>query len=121
MQRRLILATLLLAPSLALAHEPRVGPHGGTLVDAGPYHVEVLMKGTTVDVYVSDVADKPLPASGFKGTAILVIDGKSQRVALAAASANRLTGQSGIAATGPLKGAVLLVAPDGKSAQAKLN
>lgn len=120
MNRRLFLAAMVLVPSLAHAHEPRKGPHGGTLVDAGAYHVEVVLKGTTVDVYVSDSADRPVPAAGFKATAILAIDGKPQRIVLGPADANRLTGQSPIAAIGTPKGAVLLTAPDGKTAQAKI-
>jgi hypothetical protein len=110
-----------LVPSLAHAHEPRKGPNGGTLVDAGAYHVEVVMKGVTVDVYVSDGADRPVPAAGFKATAILAIDGKPQRVVLEPADANRLTGKSPVADAGALKGAVMLVAPDGNTAQARLN
>jgi hypothetical protein len=90
-------------------------------VDAGPYHVEVTAKGTTVDVYVSDGSDKPLPAAGFKATAILAIDGKPQRIVLGPADGNRLTGQSTMAMQGVLKGAVLLTAPDGKTAQAKID
>ena len=79
------------------------------------------MKGVTVDVYVSDGADRPLPAAGFKATAILAIDGKPQRIVLGPAEGNRLTGQSTIAAPGVPKGAVLLTAPDGKTAQAKID
>ena len=120
MKRRFLIAAAALAPSWAWAHEPRKGPHGGILVDAGPYHVEVTVKGTTVDVYVSDGGDRPLPAAGFKATAILAIDGKPQRIVLGPADSNRLTGQSTTPAQGTLKGAVLLTAPDGKTAQAKL-
>ncbi len=121
MKRRALIAAMSLFPTWALAHEPRKGPHGGILVDAGPYHVEVTARGTTVDVYVSDGADKPLPAAGFKATAILAIDGKPQRIVLAPAEGNRLTGQSTMATQGALKGAVLLTAPDGKTAQAKID
>jgi hypothetical protein len=121
MNRRLFLAAAALVPSLAHAHEPRKGPHGGTLVDAGAYHVEVVMKGVTVDVYVSDGADRPVPATGFKATAILAIDGKPQRIVLEPADGNRLTGQSTIAASGVPKGAVLLTASDGKTAQARID
>lgn len=120
MHRRLFLAALALVPSLAQAHEPRKGPHGGILVDAGAYHVEIVMKGVTVEVYVSDGADRPVPAAGFKATAILAIDGKPQRIVLAPADGNKLAGQSAIATQGALKGAVLLTAPDGKTAQAKI-
>lgn len=121
MKRRTFIAAGSLVPSWAFAHEPRKGPHGGVLVDAGPYHVEVTVKGTTVDVYVSDGGDRPLPAAGFKATAILAIDGKPQRIVLGPADSNRLTGQSTIAVQGALKGAVLLTAPDGKTAQAKID
>jgi hypothetical protein len=121
MKRRSLIAAGVLAPSLAFAHEPRKGPHGGILVDAGPYHVEVTVKGTTIDVYVSDGGDRPLPAAGFKATAILAIDGKPQRIVLGHADSNRLTGQSPMAAQGTWKGAVLLTAPDGKTAQAKID
>ncbi len=121
MKRRLFLAAVALLPSMASAHEPRKGPHGGILVDAGPYHIEVAMKGTTVDVYVTDGADRPVLAVGFKATAILAIDGKPQRIVLGPADGNRLTGQSTITMSGAPKGAVLLTAPDGKTAQAKVD
>lgn len=120
MQRRLILATLLLAPSWALAHEPRVGPHGGVLVDAGPFHVEITATGANLEVFVSDAQDKPLPAAGFKGTAVLVMNGKPHRVALEATRPDRLTGQAAVAIGAPLKGVILLTSPDGKTANAKL-
>ncbi|MSP04260.1 MAG: hypothetical protein EXR05_03245 [Acetobacteraceae bacterium] len=121
MKRRFLIAAGSLVPSWALAHEPRTGPHGGVLVDARPYHVEVTVKGTTVDVYVSDGSDRPLPAIGFKATAILTIDGKPQRIVLVPVDSNRLTGQLAFAAQGALKGAVLLTAPDGKTTQAKID
>ena len=117
----MLLVTALLVPSRGFAHEPRVGPHGGTLVDAGAYPVEITIKRTTVDVYLSDGADKPVPATGFKGTVVLAVDGKSQRIVLVVADTNRLTGQSPIAGSGPPKGAILITGPDGKTAQARLN
>lgn len=121
MKRRLFFAAMALVPTAAWAHEPRKGPHGGILVDAGAYHVEVAVKGTTVDVYLSDGADRPVPAAGFRATAILAVDGKPQRIVLGPADGNRLTGKSTIAVSGAPKGAVLLTAPDGKTAQAKID
>ena len=120
MKRRMFLAAATLAPMTARAHEPRKGPHGGILVDAGAYHVELAITGMTVDVYISDGADRPVPAAGFRAMAILVIDGKTQRIVLGPADGNRLTGQSSAAASGAPKGAVLLTAPDGKTAQARI-
>ncbi len=59
----------------AHAHEPRKGPNGGELVDAGAYHIEVIGRGSALEVLVSDATDKPLSAAGFKAMAIMVIDG----------------------------------------------
>lgn len=106
----------------AQAHEPRKGPRGGALVDAGDYHIEVLPQGSGLDVYLSDTADKPLKANGFKGLAILAIAGKTVRVPLeAAADGAKLTGAAPSPLAPPVKGAVQITAPDGKTATSKLN
>lgn len=111
--------TLLAVP--ALAHEPRKGPNGGALVDAGSYHVEVLAAGTTLDVFVSDGGDKPMPATGFKALAIMVIDGNTQRIQLEpTADGRKLTG-SATAALTTVKGAVQLTDKDGKTATGRVN
>ncbi len=81
---RALMTGLILAASLAFAqaHEQRVGPRGGALVDAGSFHVELITREKTVEVFVSDQNDKPLVASGFKALAILAVAGKSIRVML---------------------------------------
>jgi hypothetical protein len=82
----LALGLAVLVPAMAQAHEAAKGRHGGWRVDAGKYHTELVVDGTpNVTVYLSDADDKPLPAAGFKATAIFIIDGKSQRFALAPA------------------------------------
>jgi hypothetical protein len=114
-------ALLILSPLAALAHEPRKGPNGGALVDAGSYHIEVIGKGTTLDVLVSDHNDKPLPATGFKALAILVVDGKTQRVTLEpTADGSRLTGTAPVALQA-VKGAVQLTDRAGKTATGRVN
>ena len=106
----------------AQAHEPRKGPRGGALVDAESYHIEVLAQGGGLDVYLSDIADKPLPAASYKGLAILAIAGKTVRVPLeATADGAKLTGAAPAPLALPLKGAVQITAPDGKTATGKLN
>ena len=42
----------------------------------------LVAKDTVLDVFISDAADKPVPPAGFKALAILVVDGKSQRISL---------------------------------------
>jgi hypothetical protein len=118
--RAAVFAGILLMTSAAAAGEanPR---HGGRLVDAGAYHVELVAKATAVDVYVSDHDDRPVALAGFKGTAILVVDGKPARIALEPAGTNRLSGASAIALTGKVKGAVRITTPGGTTVSASFN
>lgn len=114
------LAAALLTSPLQ-AHEPRKGPNGGELVDAGSYHIEVIGKGTAIEVLVSDAADRPLSAEGFKALAIMVIDGKTQRIALSpTADGKKLTGTA-TAPLGAIKGAVQLTDKDGKTTTGRIN
>lgn len=126
-RRRIILgaAALATAPPWgavlpARAHDG-TGPNGGQLVEAGKYHVELVGKGTRLEVFVSDADEKPLPATGFKGLAILVIDGKPQRIPLHPDSADRLSGPLPAPLASPAKGVLQLTAPDGTVAQARFN
>ena len=119
------LATLALAALFAAgpaaAHQPRLGPHGGALVDAGSHHhAELVADGsTTVTVHLSDMADAAVPATGFKAEAILVVDGKPVRFALEPAEASRLVGTAPVPVPKGVKGAVRITGPDGATSQAK--
>ena len=120
---RMIPLTIALAliASSATAHEPRKGPNGGPLVDAGAYHVEVVAAGTRVDVFVTSGKDAPEQSSGFKALAILVIDGKTQRIVLEpSADGKVLTGTAPSAVT-TIKGAVQLTDKDGKTGTGRIN
>ena len=112
-------AALLLAPSIVLAHGPKVGVNGGVQADAGSFHVEVVPKGTTLQVFLRDHSDKPVTTDGFKGTAIFVIEGKSQRISLTPAGENRLNGTSSLNLPPNPKGAVQITTPSGSTMQAK--
>jgi hypothetical protein len=114
------LALVLMTGSAALAHEAAKGRNGGLRVDAGNYHTELLVDGTTsVAVFLSDADDKPIPAKDFKANAILVIDGKSQRFPLTPAEGSKLVGTAPAPIKPGVKGAIQLTAPDGATAQAK--
>jgi len=121
--KRLLLALSLLAmtASTAFAHDPRPGPNGGIKVDAGNrYHAELVARGTPeVMVFLYDANDKPVASTGFRGNAILVIDGKTQRFELQPAEGSRLVGTAPVAVPAGVKGAVQLTAPDGTTAQAR--
>lgn len=118
--RSILFAAAIFASTAANAHEPRKGPNGGTLVDAGNHHVELVAAGSEVRVYVSDVGDAALPSDDFKGTAILLIGGKPVRVPLTP-EGEFLSGPLETPTEGPVKGAVQLTGSDGKTSQAKFN
>lgn len=113
------LLTIALAQPL-WAHEAAKGRNGGLRVDAGQYHTELLVDGsTTVAVFLSDIDDKPIPAAGFKANAILIINGKSQRIELVPTDASKLLGTAPAPVKPGVKGVVQLTAPNGTTAQGK--
>ena len=113
--------TLLTSMAIALpafAHDVVKGPNGGRVADAGNYHVELVAKEASINVYLTDANDKPVSPQGFKGTAILVDSGKSVRITLEPSSV-ALTGKAAAVLPGSPAGAVLITDPKGKTAQAK--
>lgn len=117
--KHLLLAGLLGLAAPAVAHDAK-GPNGGQLTDAGSYHVEIVTRDRAIDVFLSDAKEKPLAAAGFKGLAILVIDGKPQRIVLEPAT-DRLKGSAPAPLPSGVKGVIQLTSPDGKTSQAKFN
>jgi hypothetical protein len=126
-RRRIILGAAALATTAswgatlpARAHDG-TGPNGGQLIEAGKYHIELVGKGTRLEVFVSDADEKPLAAAGFKALAILVIDGKPHRIPLQPEGSDRLSGTAPAPLASPAKGVLQLTAPDGSVTQAKFN
>ena len=112
----LILAAALLSASSLAAHEIK-GPHGGRVVDAGHYHLELVVGGADVAVFVRDGSDKTVASTGFKAVAILNADGKAQRIALESGDSAKLSGKAETPLPADVKGVVQLTAPDGKVRQ----
>lgn len=115
----MLLTASLVGP--AFAHEPRPGPNGGMKVDAGAkHHAELVANGSPeVAVYLYDAADRPVPATGFRANAILVVNGATQRFPLEPRNGNRLVGTAAVPVPAGVKGAIQLTAPDGATAQAR--
>jgi len=114
-------ALLIVTTSIASAHAPKIGAHGGAQADAGSFHVEILPQGATLQVFLRDHSDKAVLTDGYKGTAIFVIDGKPQRIPLTSAGENKLTGSSTVSIPSDPKGAVQIITPSGTTVQAKFN
>ncbi len=115
-----VLLAAALLTTTAWAHDPKP-QHGGRTADAGDHHVELVTKADAVDLYLTDHDNKPIKAVGYKGVAILVADGKSQRIVLEPAGESRLS----VKATGNLpntpKGVVQITPPKGKTVQVRFN
>lgn len=117
---KLMIAACLVSLAVAAqAHGPDKGKNGGQQADAGSYHVEAVAKDTELSVYVSDQGDKAVSTKGFKGTAILVVDGKPLRITLSPQGENMLAGNSSVALKTPIRGAIQITTNDNVTAQAK--
>lgn len=116
----LVLAVVLTCTLPAFAHDAK-GPNGGRTTDAGTYHVELVTRQNIVELFVSDTGEKPIPPAGFKALAILVVEGKPQRITLEPSEQGRLTGKASMTMSAAPKGVVQLTSPDGKTVQAKFD
>ena len=81
MRRFCFVLVFLLAAAAAFAHDNK-GPNGGRVKDLGPFHAELTAKGNTVELYVTDTANKAIAMDGYKGLAVLAVGGKSERIDL---------------------------------------
>ena len=114
--RRRVLAALLAfafaSPAAAhSAHKPR---HGGIVRHGGDLNYELKAAAGTVDVWVTDEADKPVPTEGSTATVTFVDSGSRQVVTLAPAGGNRLSGQGTFSAKKGVQ-ALLEIAVGGKT------
>ena len=87
---------LALAPAVALAadkhdHAKR-GPNGGELADAGPYHLELAVKGQELALYVLDAKNAKVAVDGAKATATLMSGNTKATVPMLPAGDNVLRG-----------------------------
>jgi hypothetical protein len=104
----------------ASAHDPKPR-HGGAIVVAGNYHVELVVKDGQVDVYLTGHDDKPVTATGRKAVAILMAGGKSVRIPLEPVGSVRLSGKAADATPTSPKGVVQITEPAGGTVQARFN
>lgn len=121
LMKKLSLALLgaALFAGMALAHAPAKGKNGGQQVDAGNYHVEAVVKGNTIDVFVTDHSEKPVATKNFKGTAVLIVKGKPAQITLAPRGENILTGTSPVELAAPIRGAIQITNDEKETVQAK--
>jgi hypothetical protein len=112
MPLRILVALLLAAvPVQGFAHMILNGPHGGEVEDASPgpnLHIETVVKGSTVTVYLSDFNETAISATGVTGKIIVLANEKKDYFSLAPSGSNALTGQGTFTATPEMKALVTL-------------
>jgi hypothetical protein len=117
-----VVAAALALPSVtatrALAHGEIRAQHGGQVVEVQGQRLELVVDGGTVDVYVTDHDDRPVPTGDMTGKATLLIDRQKAEVALRPAGGNRLTGTDP-AVTGNPSTAIVVWTTGGKTATAR--
>lgn len=117
--RRMLLASFVLAPFAAVAHEPRRGPNGGQKVDIGSNHAELVAEGNTLRLFLFDGADRPIPAAGVTAQAVILAGGRQATIALAPTGANVLAGTGDFVAARGMRAVVTLTLPGQRPAQAR--
>jgi hypothetical protein len=92
--KHLILALAIAAsPLAAAAHDMAKGPNGGRVVDSSGHHVELVVKGSELVLFLTEADDKPLTSAGTKNARAIVQDsGKTATVQLQPAEPNKLVG-----------------------------
>ncbi len=120
MKKFMLIALLAISMSATHAHAPTKGKNGGQQTDAGQYHVEVVLDGDkTLTVYIHDHSEKVVATEKFKGTAILVVGAKSERISLVPAGDNKLSGTASVALSTPIKGVIQITNHLNGTVQAK--
>lgn len=113
MLRRAFLSALAISslPGLALAHGLEAGPHGGAVADATPgpdLHIEIVVKGKTVQVYIINETGKPLLSAGVSGNVTVLANKKKTIVTLTQAGLDALSGTGDFESDPQMRALVLL-------------
>jgi hypothetical protein len=102
MIRRLVaaFAALALGAGIAFAddghdHHDHGPKHNGIVEHSGHHHLELVAKGGTIELYVTDENGGEEDVSAAKATATVLADGKTEQVTLAPAGGNALKGAGG--------------------------
>jgi hypothetical protein len=71
-------AVLLGLPDVGGAHDMEKGPHGGQMIESKGHHLEMVVTGNQIEIFVSDAAHAPIASTGATGRAV-ILAGKEQK------------------------------------------
>ena len=107
------------APSLAEGVWPC--PNGGTMVDAGSFHIELVVKNTEYRLNIYDHVDKPVAVAQATAVLTVMVGEEKEKLSMQPVGPNSLAGQSTMKRSGAAKVLVLLRVPDQASAIARFD
>jgi hypothetical protein len=110
-----------IAPSFgADKHDhPKLGANGGQVVDAGPYHLELVVNGEDLTLYVLDEKNSKVSIDGGKASAIVMSGGGKTTIPLAPAGGNALKGAGKFQAKDDMRVLLSLTLPGKGTHQAR--
>jgi hypothetical protein len=123
MLTRLALAlALVLGAAVAWAQEHGHSHQGGQEVKIGSYQAELVVKGSDATLFINDVNDQKIDASGFTATAVVLAKGNQQKIVqLVPAGDNKLAGRIDFAVEGKFRATVTLKNASGELGKGRYN
>ena len=112
-------ATLLCLSLAARADGPAIGPNGGQVKDAGKYHLELVVKDTSLTVYVTGSKDAKIATKGAIGAATVLAGKSTSNVKLEPGSENVLAGNGSFQPVPDMKVVVSVTLPGQPPVQAR--
>jgi hypothetical protein len=120
MHLKIIVALSLLAlPIAAEAHDVVKGPNGGQVIDDAGHHLEFMLSGTEIMLYLTDNDDKPISSAKAMGRVIVQDGGKQAAIDLAAVEPNVLSAKLAAPLATGAKLAVTIKLSDGRDVKAR--
>lgn len=80
--------------SPALAHDVEKGPRGGPVVESKGLHLELVVKGDEINVFLTNKAHADLSSKGATARAVVLAGGKQITVSLEPKEPNLLVGKA---------------------------
>ena len=115
-----VLAVILGAYQLSAgADGPAIGPNGGQVRDAGKYHLELVVKDSSLTVYVSGSKDAKVATQGATGTATVLAGKTTTSIKLAPRGENAVAGSGGFQPVSDMKVVVSVTLAGQPSVQAR--
>lgn len=108
LHKNLLLAASLLLAGNALAHtddylDTQSSPHGGQVRMTDTHHLELVIQGKEITVYVMNHGNEPMPSAGMEATATVLSGGTKVDVKLEPQAPNLLKGPGDFALSDDMK------------------